>query len=189
MNAVSRAEQARLEAPTVSFELNGRPVSGRADEPLIEVARREGIEIPHLCWTPGLEPAGNCRACVVEVNQERTLAAACCRKVEADMVVKTGSERARQSQKLVLELLQSDLPPATGAGRNEVSEWAARLGVGEPRRGNLRKAINDSANTVELVRNLFRLCDAEVASESSYVTMAIDMPQGLSEHFIELTEG
>ncbi len=61
--------------------------------------------------------------------------------------------------------------------------------VGEPRRGNLRKAINDSANTAELVRNLFRLCDAEVVSESSYVTMAIDMPQGLSEHFIELTEG
>jgi hypothetical protein len=52
MNAVSRAEQARLEVPTVSFELNGRPVRGRADEPLIEVARREGVDIPHLCYKP-----------------------------------------------------------------------------------------------------------------------------------------
>lgn len=48
--------------------------------------------------------------------------------------------------------------------------------VGEPRRGNLRKAINDSDNIVELVRNLFRLCDADVANEFSHVTMAIDMP-------------
>jgi len=65
MNAITRAERARLDAPEVGLEIDGRAVRARAGETLIEVARREGIEIPHLCWTPGLAPAGYCRACVV----------------------------------------------------------------------------------------------------------------------------
>jgi len=133
MNAVSRAEQARLEAPTVSFELNGRPVRGRADEPLIEVARREGVDIPHLCYQPGLEPVGNCRACVVEVDGERVLAPSCCRTPREGMKVRSDSDRALKSQKLVLELLQSDMPETGYTRHNEVDEWAARLGVGKPR--------------------------------------------------------
>ena len=79
MNAITRRENAALDAPTVEFELNGRTVTGRVNEPLIEVARREGIEVPHLCYKPGLEAVGNCRACVVEIKGERTLAPSCCR--------------------------------------------------------------------------------------------------------------
>ena len=49
MNAITRKEAAALDAPMVSFELNGRTVSGRANEKIIEIAKREGVEIPHLC--------------------------------------------------------------------------------------------------------------------------------------------
>ena len=86
MNAVTRAERAlRLSEhePTVNFTLDGRPVLARPGETIIEVAQRVGVEIPHLCWTPGLDPAGNCRACVVEVEGERVLAASCCRRPSA----------------------------------------------------------------------------------------------------------
>ncbi|WP_291743175.1 2Fe-2S iron-sulfur cluster-binding protein, partial [Limnobacter sp. UBA1615] len=48
---------------------------------------------------------GNCRACVVEVEGERTLAASCCRQVVAGMVVQTDSNKAIAAQKMVLELL------------------------------------------------------------------------------------
>jgi len=136
MNAVTRAERARLlaERPAdVPLTLDGRAVQAHAGETIIEVARRVGVEIPHLCWTAGLEPAGNCRACMVEVNNERTLAAACCRKAEAGMKVATTTDRARQAQKLVLELLQSDLPEQAHTRHNEVDQWAAKLGVGKPR--------------------------------------------------------
>jgi formate dehydrogenase major subunit len=133
MNAITRAERARLDAPEVGLEIDGRAVRARAGETLIEVARREGIEIPHLCWTPGLAPAGNCRACVVEVAGERALAASCCRLATAGMKVATASERARTSQRLVLELLQSDLPEARHTRGNEVDAWSQRLGVGLPR--------------------------------------------------------
>jgi len=119
--------------PPIAFTLDGRDVAAQPGEPLIEVARREGVDIPHLCWTPGLAPAGNCRACVVEVDGERTLAASCCRQPTAGMKVQTASARARASQRLVLELLQSDMPEARHTRDSEVDQWSARLEVGLPR--------------------------------------------------------
>ncbi|MGI9154450.1 MAG: 2Fe-2S iron-sulfur cluster-binding protein, partial [Rubrivivax sp.] len=119
--------------PPIAFTLDGRAVAAQPGETLIEVARREGVDIPHLCWTPGLAPAGNCRACVVEVDGERTLAASCCRQPTAGMKVQTASARARASQRLVLELLQSDMPEARHTRDSEVDQWSARLEVGLPR--------------------------------------------------------
>ena len=50
MNAITKTEAMHLEAPLVEFQLNGRSVQGRASETLIEIAKREGIAIPHLCY-------------------------------------------------------------------------------------------------------------------------------------------
>ncbi len=118
---------------TVAFQLNGREVTGLKGEPILEVAKREGIEIPHLCYKPGLEAVGNCRACVVEIDGERVLAPSCCRAATGGMKVRTDSERALKSQKLVLELLQSDMPEADYTRHNEVDHWSAKLGLGKPR--------------------------------------------------------
>jgi formate dehydrogenase major subunit len=118
---------------TVAFQLNGREVSGLKGEPILEIAKREGVAIPHLCYKPGLEAVGNCRACVVEIAGERTLAPACCRAATPGMKVTTDSQRALKSQKLVLELLQSDMPEADYIRHNELDHWSARLGLGKPR--------------------------------------------------------
>ncbi len=133
MNAITKSEAAHLDAPLISFELNGREVAGRATETLIEIAKREGVEIPHLCYKPGLESVGNCRSCMVEIGGERVLAPSCCRTPTAGMKVTTDSERALKSQKLVLELLLSDMPETAYTRHNEVDEWAQKLGVGKPR--------------------------------------------------------
>ncbi|MEO6408066.1 MAG: formate dehydrogenase subunit alpha [Burkholderiaceae bacterium] len=133
MNAVSRQEARALDAPTVSFTLNGREVQARSGELLIEVADREGVAIPRLCYQPGMQAVGNCRSCMVEIDGERVLAPSCCRTVTPGLKVTTDSERAVRSQKLVLELLQSDMPEADYTRHNEVDEWALRLGVGKPR--------------------------------------------------------
>jgi formate dehydrogenase major subunit len=116
-----------------TFLLDGRSVEAKAGETILTVAQREGIAIPHLCHKDGLEPAGNCRACMVEVNCERVLAPSCCRTPQPGMQVSTKSERALKAQKMVLELLQSDLPEAQYTRHNEVDEWARRLEIGKPR--------------------------------------------------------
>ena len=176
MNAVTRAERARLlqeQAATVEFKLDGRAVSARPGETIIEVAQREGVTIPHLCWTPGLEPAGNCRACVVEVEGERVLTAACCRQPVAGMQVQTASARARASQRLVLELLQSDLPPLPHRRDDEVQAWATKLGVGTPRfaaRAPIAADLSHPAMTVNLAACIqctrcLRACRDEQAND------------------------
>jgi len=83
---------AQLQAARVEFTLDGRNVSAFDGETILSVAKREGIAVPHLCFKEGMRPDGNCRACVVEVAGERTLAPSCCRTVQPKMVVQTGSE-------------------------------------------------------------------------------------------------
>ncbi|SOY66964.1 formate dehydrogenase subunit alpha [Cupriavidus taiwanensis] len=135
MNALTRAERALVESaePAVTFTLNGREVSAQPGESLLKVAQREGFDVPHLCYKDGLEPAGNCRACMVEIQGERVLAPSCCRYPAAGMQVQTESERARRAQRTVLELLQSDMPETDYTRHNELDQWAARLEVGKPR--------------------------------------------------------
>jgi formate dehydrogenase major subunit len=133
MNAVTRNELARLDAPVVTFKLDGREVTGRTDETIIQVADREGIEIPRLCYKPGMDAVGNCRACMVEINGERVLAPSCCRSPANGMEVNSKSERAVASQKMVLELLLADMPEVEYTRHSELEDWAAKLGVGEPR--------------------------------------------------------
>jgi formate dehydrogenase major subunit len=153
MNAVTRAEMALLESPVVRFKLNGKEVEARADETVIQVADREGVEIPRLCYKPGLDAVGNCRACMVEIKGERVLAPSCCRNVTAGMEVTSDSERAVKSQKMVLELLQSDMPEAEYTRHNEVDEWSAKLNVGKPRfpaRGQVTADVSHPAIAVNL---------------------------------------
>ena len=89
MNALTREELAQLDAPIVRFELNGRTVEAPANRTLIEIADAEGVEIPRLCYKPGLDKVGNCRACMVEIAGERVLAPSCCRTPTEGMKVTT----------------------------------------------------------------------------------------------------
>ncbi len=68
----------------IAFELDGQTVEARPGETIWQVAEREGVEIPHLCWLPepGYRSDGNCRACMVEIEGERVLAASCIREPE-----------------------------------------------------------------------------------------------------------
>ncbi len=118
---------------TIEFTLNGRTVEALPDETILQAAQRTGTEIPHLCYTDGLRADGNCRACVVEIDGERTLAPSCCRNPSPGMVVNSDNERSRKSQKLVLELLMSDMPEDAYTLDNELTYWADKLEVGSPR--------------------------------------------------------
>ncbi|UVW28117.1 formate dehydrogenase subunit alpha [Massilia sp. H6] len=140
--------------PTVTFELNGRQVAALPYESLIEVAAREGVEIPRLCYKEGYEAVGNCRSCMVEIDGERVLAPSCCRAPAAGMKVRTDSPRALAAQKMVLELLQSDMPEAEYTRRNEVDIWAEKLGLGKPRFAGTRAQPRIDATHAAITVNL-----------------------------------
>lgn len=142
-----------LAIDVVNFELNGRKIKAKSSQTLIEIAKHEGIEIPHLCYKSGMESVGNCRACVVEIEGERVLAPSCCRYPSENMKVQTDSARALVSQKMVLELLQSDMPSTAYTLNNELDQWSLAMSLGKPRyapRPKVQQDATHAAITVNL---------------------------------------
>lgn len=147
---------ADLDKSITTFTLNGESLEAINNETILQAAERNGIEIPHLCYKEGLRPDGNCRACVVEVEGERVLAPSCCRQPTEGMNVSSDSERALHSQKMVVELLMSDMPQQGKSPytlNSELDEWADKLDIFKPRfhqRKQVKPDLSHSAIAVNL---------------------------------------
>ena len=94
---------------TVTLTIDGESVSVPEGSTILEACRGVGIDTPTFCYLETLTPVNACRVCVVELEGSRVLVPACARKAEPGMVVRTDSERVRQSRKMVLELLASSV--------------------------------------------------------------------------------
>lgn len=123
-----------LEPPRriVEFTLDGEPTRVAEGATILDACRTAGKDIPTLCYGDTLTPKNACRACVVEVEGARTLAPACSRRVEPDMAVRTDTERARHSRKLVLELLGSATDLSTTP---RAADWITEYGAQPDRFG------------------------------------------------------
>ena len=131
------------------FTLNGREIEALSHETILQVAQRVGIDIPYLCYQEGYRPDGNCRACMVEIKGERILAPACVRIATKGMEVNSDNERALHSQRMVLELLLSDMPDqgiSPYTPNSELDHWIKQLGVGRPRFPQREQPHDDLSN-------------------------------------------
>ncbi|MGF1593345.1 MAG: formate dehydrogenase subunit alpha [Kiloniellaceae bacterium] len=141
----------------VRFTLDGQDIEAQPGETIWEAAARYGTKIPHLCHSPepGYRSDGNCRACMVEIEGERVLAASCIRPARDGMVVKSASERAEKARAMVFELLVSDQPKRETSHDPESRfwHWAADIGVTEsrfPARGTWQPDVSHTAMAVNL---------------------------------------
>ena len=141
----------------ITFVLNGEEVEAAAGETIWQAAQGQGVEIPHLCYQPepGYQPDGNCRACMVEIEGERVLAASCVRQPTAGMKVTTNSARASKARKMVFELLVADQPARESAHdpQSKLWGWAERLGV-ETSRFPARTAVTPDSSHTAIAVNL-----------------------------------
>ena len=101
-----------LKSVTIQFELDGAQVEALPGETIWQVSDRLNSRLPHLCHhpEPGYRSDGNCRACMVEIEGERVLAASCIRTPTPGMKVRTRSERAEAARSMVFEMLAADQP-------------------------------------------------------------------------------
>ncbi len=140
---------------TVKFMLDDQEVEAREGETLWQVANRLGTEIPHLCYSPepGYRPDGNCRACMVEIEGERVLAASCIRMPTAGMKVKTASDRAKASRKTVFELLIADQPERETAHdpQSKFWNWTDKMGIATSRFPEHGRLASDRSHTAMAV--------------------------------------
>ncbi|MXQ09509.1 formate dehydrogenase subunit alpha [Alphaproteobacteria bacterium GH1-50] len=121
----------------ISFTLDGQTVTAEPGETIWSVAKRLGTTIPHLCHkdAPGYRPDGNCRACMVAIEGERTLAASCIRTPSDGMVVTTSEPRETAARKMVIEMLMADQPARDDAHdrSSHFFDMADRAGVTDSR--------------------------------------------------------
>ncbi|MEO8015429.1 MAG: molybdopterin-dependent oxidoreductase, partial [Polaromonas sp.] len=172
MNARAQTD-AEAAQPSVAFTLDQQTIYAFEGETILKAAERHGVNIPRLCYQDGLRPDGNCRACVVEIAGERTLAPSCCRSVTAGMAVQSQSERALRSQKMVLELLLSDMPD-TGYKWNDAKS-------GSPHPGPLPKGEGTTAASVPAFLSFAREKGAIAAVRTTTAPVPALLPLPLGE--------
>jgi formate dehydrogenase major subunit len=141
-----------------TFQLNGHQITAKNGETILIAAENAGVSIPRLCFQNNCRPDGNCRACVVEIEGEKNLAASCSRLAIKGLVVYSNNARAQFSQKMVIKMLSSDLTENYNKGNiqssnTELFKWVTHFDI-EPSNAVKRTPViidfSNPAITVDL---------------------------------------
>ncbi|MCA9000988.1 MAG: (2Fe-2S)-binding protein [Planctomycetes bacterium] len=180
-----------------SLSINGVEFAFQPGETVLQVAQRNGIEIPTLCHDPRLKPAGACRTCLVEIEGGRRMMPSCATAAEAGARITTESARIDRHRKSLLSLYLTDHVDREHAdGRksdNQLLEMAHQVGASTdwPRMENRRPGrpgdrnpyIDFDPEACILCARCTRYCD-EVESVS-----AITLANRASETTISTSDG
>ena len=155
-----------------TLEIDGRMITGLSGETIFSVAWESGIRIPRMCHVGGLSDIGACRLCLVEIEGQWKLQAACLTQIEEGMVVRTDTERLKAHRKLIVELLLAARNHVCAVcvmnGNCELQDLAADLGIDHVRlRYQFPKLSVDTSherfgvdhNRCVLCTRCLRICD------------------------------
>jgi len=113
--------------------IDGKDVSARAEQTVLDAARENAIPIPTLCHLDGLSEVGACRLCLVELKGSPRLHPACVTLVEEGMEVTTQSPRLEKYRRMVVELLFAErnhvCSVCVSNNMCELQDMAKQLGV------------------------------------------------------------
>jgi bidirectional [NiFe] hydrogenase diaphorase subunit len=119
--------------PVKTLTVDGKLISARADQTILEAAREAGIAIPTLCHLDGVSEVGACRLCLVELEGSNRLLPACVTPVAEEMVVRTDTERLRGYRRMIVELLFAErnhvCSVCVANGNCELQDMAVRVGM------------------------------------------------------------
>ncbi|HEY5536833.1 MAG TPA: 2Fe-2S iron-sulfur cluster-binding protein [Ignavibacteria bacterium] len=117
--------------------IDGKELEFKPGQTVIQVATNNGIDIPNFCWHPGLSVSGNCRICLVEIEELPKLAIACSTLASDGMVIHTKSEKTVTAQNAVMEFLlinhPLDCPICDEAGECKLQDYAYKYSIGKSR--------------------------------------------------------
>jgi NADH-quinone oxidoreductase subunit G len=144
----------------VVIYIDGKEIKALPGERLLDVALRNGIDIPHLCYHPALKVAGSCRLCLVEIEGVPKLVPSCNTYVKEGMRVKTESERVKKVRKLMLEMLlinhPLDCPVCDKSSECKLQEYVHKYGPSVERTKEERRRYKRVPISDVLLRNMNR---------------------------------
>lgn len=141
----------------INLEINNKKVEAQSGETILDVCKRQGLNIPTLCHIKEVFPTGACRMCVVENLKTGKLVTSCSYPVEEGMQISTHSKRVAEARKVIVELLLSNHPDdCLYCARNkncELQDLSFNLGVRERRIRGVKNAHKIDTSGVSLVRD------------------------------------
>lgn len=143
---------------TVPVTIDGTEVRVPMGTTILQAAKSIGVRIPTLCYHPDLEVAGICRMCVVEVEGQRTLQAACAYPITSPLQVNTYSKAVRKARRHVLDLMLSehcgDCYSCRRNGNCELQSLAEEYGVDSFRFGHVETLVPVDESSYSVVRDM-----------------------------------
>jgi bidirectional [NiFe] hydrogenase diaphorase subunit len=140
----------------VTLNIDGRDLSAREDETIIEVCRENEIPIPSLCYLEGLSVWGACRLCLVELAGQGRLLAACSTHVAEGMQIQTNTEKLQRYRRTIVELLFAErnhvCSVCVSNGHCELQLLAQKCGV-----DHVRVPYRQASYQVDSSHEMFRL--------------------------------
>ncbi|GBD95645.1 MAG TPA: 2Fe-2S iron-sulfur cluster binding domain-containing protein [Nitrospirae bacterium] len=148
----------------INLTINGKKITAESGDTILQAAIKHKIYIPNLCYDKRLRPYGGCRLCIVEVEGQPRLFAACSSPAQDGMVVNTDTPKLRKLRQTVIELLlvhhPLDCPECDKAGECDLQDLAYEYGKPETRFIRHRKEATSDVRgpLIELTSRRCILC-------------------------------
>lgn len=151
----------RNEINTANYDfnitVNNQEIGARKGETILEVLRRNNINVPTLCHIKDMFPSGACRMCVVEVEGRRNLVTACSEPVAEGMKIQTHSQRVITSRKVIVELLLNNHPDdclyCVRSGKCELQQLSGELNITDRRLNSVKKRYQMDVSSPSIIRD------------------------------------
>ncbi len=131
----------------IEIEIDGKKLSAKPNQTVIQVADEAGIYIPRFCYHKHLSIAANCRMCLVEVEKSPKALPACATPVMPGMKVFTQSQKTIEAQRAVMEFLlinhPLDCPICDQGGECELQDLAMGYGSAHSNYDENKRSIAD----------------------------------------------
>ena len=145
----------------VKLTIDGADVEVASGTTILQACEAAGVEIPRFCYHERLSVAGNCRMCLVEVENAPKLVAGCAVPVVQDMAVKTQTEAVRRAREGVMEFLlinhPLDCPICDQGGECDLQDQALGYGGDASRFADNKRAVEEKYMGV-LVKTVMTRC-------------------------------
>ena len=156
----------------IKLTINGKEVIGSKGETILNIAAKNGIEIPNLCYNSNLKIYGACGLCLVEAEGMPKLMRACSAVASDGMVVSSETDRVKKARKIALELLMSDhegdcVAPCslTCPAHTDVQGYIKAIAE-----GNDREAVRLIKEKIPLPASIGRVCPTSLRVKMSQKT-------------------
>lgn len=117
----------------IKLNIDGINVEVEKGSTVLQAAKKANIDIPTLCFLKGINAAGDCRMCIVEIEERRGLTPSCNTLAEDGMVVRTNTDKVNEARRTVLDLILSthnrDCLTCVRNGNCELQELCKKFGI------------------------------------------------------------